>query len=62
MTKLILFLFRLLPVSKQQEMTRYLVSVVFPGDRIYKARPAGYKRPRDPFKTTRRRPHDTDQP
>lgn len=45
-TKLILYLFRKLSVSQQQSLTRYLVGTVFPGLRLYKARPSGYRRAR----------------
>jgi len=50
MKTIILFLFRLLSVPDQQGLTEYLVSTVYPGMSLYKSRPKGYKRPRDPYK------------
>ncbi len=35
MTKIILFLFKLLKVSEQQSLTRHLVGTVFPGSHIH---------------------------
>ena len=34
-TKLILYLFRKLPASEQQSLTRHLVGTVFPGSHIH---------------------------
>ena len=44
MKTIILFFFKLLSIQEQQSLTRHLVGVVFPGLRLYKARPRGYKR------------------
>ena len=35
MTKIILFLFKLLKVSEQQSLVRHLVGVVFPGSHLH---------------------------
>jgi hypothetical protein len=44
MTKLIKLLFRLLSYEKQTLLLHELLAGVFPGKRLYKARPSGYKR------------------
>ena len=51
MTKLILFLFRLLSEDDKIRVVHILLTEVFPGRKLYKARPIGYKRPRDTYQT-----------
>lgn len=50
-TKLILYLHQLLSVREQQAVVHHLIRICFPGQKLYKARPIGYKRPKDPLKT-----------
>lgn len=51
MTKLIVFLFRLLSDDAKTKVVHLLMAEVFPGRKIYKARPSGFTRPRDTYQT-----------
>lgn len=51
MTKLIVFLFRRLKPENQTTLLHKLLAEVFPGRKIYKARPSGFTRPRDTYQT-----------